>query len=116
MEHPVLQKTKSTMILGVVAFLILLYGLTVAISSYGNVLVMWIVITTKSLQNVNNLLIANLAISDIIIATICTPFQFYAALVQRWFLPEFMCKLCPFVQCVCVNVNIFNLVLIAQDR
>ena len=101
---------------GVVAFLILIYGLTIAASSYGNSLVLWIVSTTKSLQNVNNLLIANLALSDITIALLCTPFQFYAALAQKWELPEIMCKICPFVQCICVNVNTFNLVLIAQDR
>ena len=102
--------------LGLVGFLILIYGLTIAASSYGNTLVLWIVSTTKSLQNVNNLLIANLAFSDIMIALLCTPFQFYAALAQKWQLPEIMCKICPFFQCVCVNVNIFNLVLIAQDR
>lgn len=101
---------------GVFVFLILLYGFTVLISSYGNSLVLRIVSTTKSLQNVNNILIANLAISDIIIAVVCTPFQFYAALLQRWLLPKLMCKLCPFVQNVCVNYNIFNLVLLAQDR
>ena len=102
--------------LGLVGFLILIYGLTIAASSYGNTLVLWIVSTTKSLQNVNNILIANLAFSDIMIALLCTPFQFYAALAQKWQLPEIMCKICPFFQCVCVNVNIFNLVLIAQDR
>ena len=69
---------------GVFVLLILVYGLTVLISSCGNSLVLWIVSTTKSLQNVNNLLIANLAISDITIAVICTPFQFYAALLQRF--------------------------------
>ena len=101
---------------GVMISTILIYGFTTIVSMYGNILVLWVVSTTKSLQNVNNLLIANLAISDIIIAALCIPFQFHAALVQRWDLPPFMCKLCPLVQTLCVNDNIFTLMLIARDR
>lgn len=101
---------------GATLLLTVLYSVTIAVSSYSNALVLWIVSTTKSLQNVNNFHIANLAVSDIMLALLCTPFQFWAALVQQWVLPEFMCKLCPFIQDMCVNVNIFNLILIAQDR
>ena len=96
--------------------MIFLYILIIGGSLYGNILVLWIVRTTKSLQNVNNLLVANLAITDLIITVICAPLQFYAALEQKWDLPEFMCKLSPFVQNLCVNVQILNLILIAKDR
>ena len=85
-------------------------------SIFGNLLVLLIVRTTKSLQNINNLLVANLAVSDIILSTICTPFKFYTAVKQRWDLPVFMCKLCPFVENMCVNLQILNLCLIARDR
>lgn len=101
---------------GIMAAMMIIYGIVIITSLYGNFSVLWIVSTTKSLRNVNNLLIANLAISDIIIAVVCTPFQFHAALVQRWDLPVFMCKLCPFAMNLSVNVNIFTLVLIARDR
>ena len=97
-------------------FFLVLYGLAILVSIYGNLLVLWIVKTTRALRNVNNLLVSNLAITDIIIATICTPLNFHAALVQRWDLPEFMCKVLPFVQNMCVNVQILNLILIAKDR
>ena len=101
---------------GSLAFLIILYTVTIGGSIYGNVLVMWIVKTTKALQNVNNLYVANLAFTDIILSTVVTPFHFHAALKQRWDLPEFMCKVCPFVQNVCVNAQILSLILIAKDR
>jgi hypothetical protein len=104
------------LILGVWITLIFFYGIASVGSVYGNGLVLWIVRTTKSLQNVNNLLVANLAITDIVLAALVTPFQAYAAMEQRWDMPEFMCKLCPFVQNTCVNVNVFNLILIARDR
>ena len=96
--------------------LVILYGLAIGGTLYGNVLVLWIVKATKTLQNINNLLVANLAVTDITISVICTPFQFFAALMQRWDMPEIMCKLCPYVQNVCVNVQILNLILIAKDR
>ena len=64
--------------------MIFFYGIASIGSVYGNGLVLWIVRTTKSLQNVNNLLVANLAITDIILAALVTPFQAYAAMEQRW--------------------------------
>ena len=97
-------------------FLILIYGAITVTTIYGNASVLWIVTRTKSLQNVNNIFIANLAVSDIVIGVICIPFQFHAALIQRWDLPQIMCKLCPFVKQLSVNVNVFTLVLIAHDR
>ena len=54
--------------------------------------------------------------ADVTIAVLAIPFQFWAALLQRWDLPAFMCKLCPAVQIFSVNVSIFTLVAIALDR
>ena len=50
------------------------------------------------MRTVINLYIGNLALSDVIIAVFCIPFQFQAALLQKWDLPDFMCTLCPFLQ------------------
>jgi hypothetical protein len=50
------------------------------------------------------------------IGALAIPFQFVAALLQRWVLPNFMCAFCPFVQIVSVNVSIFTLTAIAADR
>ena len=67
----------------VVIFLFFLYLTTSFVSIWGNSLVIWVIYTTRSMQDVNNYFIANLALSDITISALCTPFQFYAALVQR---------------------------------
>ena len=45
-----------------------------------------------------NIYIGNLALADVIISTLYIPFQFQAALLNKWALPAFMCKMCPFVQ------------------
>lgn len=58
----------------------------------------WFSATGRRMNTVINIYIGNLAIADVIIAIFCIPFQFQAAILQRWDLPDFMCKLCPFIQ------------------
>ena len=83
-------------------------------------------------QSVTNFFIANLALADVIIGLFSIPFQFQAALLQRWNLPEFLCPFCPFFQVLkywgeyfpkhcysqnlSVNASIFTLTAIAVDR
>ena len=55
-------------------------------------------VTGRRMRTVINIYIGNLALADCIISVFCIPFQFQAALLQKWNLPFFMCKLCPFVQ------------------
>lgn len=44
------------------------------------------------------------------------PFQFQAALLQEWVLPNFMCSFCPTIQVISLNISIFTLVAISCDR
>ena len=103
--------------LGILVSLITLYCVVIGASIYGNMIVLWIIRKTKALHNVaNNLLLANLAVLDIMISVVCTPVQFFAALMQRWDLPKFMCKFVPFLQEMFIYVQVMNLILIANDR
>ena len=61
------------------------------------------------MRTVMNLYIGNLALADVTIAVLYIPFQFQAALLNRWNLPSFMCKLCPFVQVKVIYVIIFHI-------
>lgn len=123
---------------GIVLLLALLYGTISLLAVIGNLLVIWIVMTTRTMQTVTNWYIANLAMADVIIGAFAIPFQvqftfgirvprpiiiktshliqFHAALLQRWNLPHFMCQFCPFVQCVSVTVSVLTLTAIAIDR
>ncbi|KAG8231192.1 hypothetical protein J437_LFUL011249 [Ladona fulva] len=60
--------------------------------------------------------IANLALADVVVGLFCVPFQFQAALLQRWDLPRFMCAFCPFVQVLSVSASVLTLTAIAVDR
>lgn len=68
------------------------------------------------MHTVTNFFIGNLAMADVIIGLLSIPFQFQAAVLQRWALPRFMCSFCPFIQILSVNVSIFTLTAIAIDR
>ncbi|CAK9816223.1 RYamide receptor [Anthophora quadrimaculata] len=100
----------------ILVILSMLYGTISVLAVVGNGLVMWIIATSRRMQNVTNYFIANLAFADIIIGLFAIPFQFQAALLQRWNLPYFMCAFCPFVRALSVNVSIFTLTAIAIDR
>lgn len=80
------------------ALLAVLYGGISLVAVAGNSLVIWAVCRSRRMHTSTNWYIANLAAADIAIAAFAVPFQFQAALLQRWDLPEFMCPFCPFVQ------------------
>lgn len=99
-----------------VVLLSLFYGTISLLAVVGNTLVIWIVTTTRQMHTVTNFFIANLALADVTIGLFTVPFEFQAAVLQRWTLPEFMCPFCPFVQYVSVSVSVFTLTAIAIDR
>ncbi|KAI1303706.1 Tachykinin-like peptides receptor 99D [Halotydeus destructor] len=102
--------------LTMIVFLSIAYGAVSLSAVIGNTIVLWYVVRSQRLRSVTNLFIANLATADILIGGLAIPFQFQAALLQRWVLPDFMCAFCPFVQILSVNVSIFTLTAIAADR
>lgn len=101
---------------GIVALLSVCYGAVSIIAVAGNICVLWVVVSRRRMRTVTNYFIGNLALADIVIGLFAVPFQFQAALLQRWLLPAFMCAFCPFVQVLSVNVSVFTLSAIAFDR
>lgn len=60
---------------GLLVILSILYGSISLLAVIGNTLVIWIVATTRPMQSVTNLFIANLALADVIIGMFAIPFQ-----------------------------------------
>ncbi|XP_075233391.1 RYamide receptor-like [Lycorma delicatula] len=102
--------------LEVMLFLSFCYGSISFAAVLGNGLVIWVIASSRRMRSVTNYYIANLALADIVIGLFAIPFEFQAALLQRWHLPEFMCPFCPFVKVVSVTVSVFTLAAIAIDR
>jgi len=99
-----------------VAFLSVIYGSVSVVAVAGNVLVILVIATNRRMQTVTNFFIANLSIADVIIGCLSIPFQFQAALLQRWDLPAILCPVAPFVKELSVNVSVLTLTVIAMDR
>jgi leucokinin receptor len=99
-----------------IVILSVFYAFIILVALFGNILVIYVVIVSPRMRTVTNFYIANLAFADVSIAMFAIPFQFHAALVQRWDLPQFMCQFCPIVVVFSVNSSIFTLVAIALDR
>uniref|UniRef100_K1P9N1 Tachykinin-like peptide receptor 99D n=1 Tax=Magallana gigas TaxID=29159 RepID=K1P9N1_MAGGI len=68
------------------------------------------------MQSITNIFIANLALGDVLIGIFSIPFQFQAALLQRWVVPYFLCPVAPFIKNLTVCVSVFTLAIIAIDR
>ena len=94
----------------------ILLTIIVVLAIIGNSLVIWIWKTTYNMNTIINKFIANLAIGDIILALIFTPFQFYAGIMQRWDIAATMCKVCPFSQVTAFSASIYTLVAISFEK
>ena len=101
---------------GLVVLLSVLYGSISVITVVGNALVILVIAKNKSMHTVTNFYIANLAVADVMIGIFSIPFQFQAALLQRWDLPPILCPVAPFVKELTVNVSIVTLTVISIDR
>lgn len=60
---------------GIIALLSIFYGTISVLAVVGNSLVMWIIATSRRMQNVTNCFISNLALADIVIGLFAIPFQ-----------------------------------------
>lgn len=81
----------------IVVLLCIMYISVSLIAVCGNLMVFYVVLASKKMRNVTNMFIANLALADVLIGSLSIPFQFIAALLQRWLLPDVFCKVCPTV-------------------
>lgn len=82
----------------------------------GNLALILVIVRQRELHNVTNVLIANLSMSDLLMAVMCLPFTFVYTFMDHWVFGAVMCKLNSLVQCCSVSVSIFSLVLIAVER
>ena len=101
---------------GLIILLSLLYGSISFVTVIGNALVILVIAKNRQMRTVTNFFIANLSVADVIIGIFGIPFQFQAALLQRWDLPDFLCPVAPFIKDLTVNVSIITLTVISIDR
>ena len=93
-----------------------LYGLITLLGLVGNLLVVFVILSNSKMRSTVNLLLLNLAVSDLLLLTVCVPFVTYHYAADTWDIAEFFCKLWQFVLGVTVYVTMYTLVAISVVR
>lgn len=106
----------STKLVGVQVVLILAYSTIILLGVVGNSLVIYVVYKFKTLRTVTNFFIANLAVADLLVNTLCLPFTLVYTLLEEWKFGQVLCFMLPYAQGLAVHVSTVTLNVIALDR
>lgn len=96
--------------------IITIFSIVIILGIFGNLLVIWTVLFNKNMRTSNNVIIINLAISDLILCFFSIPFNAYKTLRHTWKFSDFLCRLTPFFQASNVFVSSMSITAIALDR
>ncbi|NXC43875.1 GPR83 protein, partial [Penelope pileata] len=98
------------------ALLIVAYLVIIVTSLFGNTLVCHVVLQSRRMHSATRLFIANLALSDIMIMLLNTPFALVRFVNSTWISGREMCHVSRLVQCCSLHVSTLTLTAIALDR
>ncbi|KAM9439409.1 G-protein coupled receptor 83-like [Clarias gariepinus] len=96
--------------------LIFSYSVIIVVSLFGNALVCHVVMKNKRARSATSLFIANLAVADILITLLNTPFTLVRFVNSTWVFGRGMCHISRFVQYCSLHVSTLTLSAIALDR
>lgn len=93
-----------------------IYGIIILIGLVGNITLIKIFCTVKSMRNVPNFFISSLAFGDLLLLLTCVPVDASRYLSPEWLFGRVGCKLIPFIQLTSVGVSVFTLMALSADR
>ncbi|XP_061104685.1 endothelin receptor type B-like [Conger conger] len=82
----------------------------------GNSTLLRIIYKNKCMRNSPNVLIASLALGDLLYILIAIPINVYKLLAQDWPFGVYICKLMPFIQKASVGITVLSLCALSIDR
>ncbi|XP_017474834.1 PREDICTED: allatostatin-A receptor-like [Rhagoletis zephyria] len=92
------------------------FGLIGLAGLIGNGLVILVVIANQQMRSTTNLLIINLAISDILFVIFCVPFTATDYVLPEWPFGNLWCKFVQYMIVVTCHCSVYTLVLMSFDR
>jgi len=98
---------------GMLGFVIAVVGI---LAFFGNLMAIYIFMTTKTLRTPANLLVLNLAIADFIIICAMSPPMVVCCYYRTWAFSRFGCQLYAFIGSICGCASIHTMVFITEDR
>lgn len=96
--------------------LIIIASIIIFIGCMGNILVIWIVVSSNFMWTATNILIANLALADVFVLACDLPFSLHYQLTNKWVYGAFLCRALSMAFGVMVFVSTYTLTAIAVDR
>ncbi|KAK3895876.1 hypothetical protein Pcinc_000486 [Petrolisthes cinctipes] len=93
-----------------------LYVIIGLFALFGNGVVLWVFCCTRSLRSGTNLLVINLAFSDLCMVISQFPILVCNCFSQAWVIGPFVCELYGFCGALFGTMSIINLAVIAYDR
>ncbi|XP_075425835.1 prokineticin receptor 1-like [Ascaphus truei] len=99
-------------------FIGLMLACVMLVCGVGNLLFILTLAMHKKLRSITNFLIANLAVSDLIVAVVCCPFEmdYYVVREQSWVFGHVLCSSISYLRMVSLYVSTNALLAIAVDR
>ena len=92
------------------------FGLISIVGVCGNALVIYVILSQPSMRTVTNILLFNLAVSDIAFLLFTVPFTAYKYAAFSWDFGDLFCKMVQFFLYVCTYVTVWTLVAISGYR
>ncbi|XP_058510005.1 cholecystokinin receptor [Solea solea] len=95
---------------------ILLYSLIFFLSVVGNLLIIVVLTVNKRMRTVTNTFLLSLAVSDLMMAVFCMPFNLIPSVLKDFIFGATMCKIVSYLMGISVSISTFSLVAIAIER
>ncbi|KAK1802080.1 hypothetical protein P4O66_004422 [Electrophorus voltai] len=96
--------------------LVVLVGLLILLTVFGNVLVVIAVFTSRALKAPQNLFLVSLASADILVATLVMPFSLANELMGYWYFGRVWCEIYLALDVLFCTASIAHLCAISLDR
>ncbi|XP_013772526.2 tachykinin-like peptides receptor 86C [Limulus polyphemus] len=92
------------------------FGLMVTIAGFGNAIVIWIVIAHRRMRTITNYFLLNVSLSDLMMATFNSIFNFIFMLHSHWPFGSAYCTINNFIAYLTVSVSVFTIGTTSIDR
>eukprot|EP00090_Calanus_glacialis_P020817 TRINITY_DN32134_c0_g1_i1.p1 TRINITY_DN32134_c0_g1~~TRINITY_DN32134_c0_g1_i1.p1 ORF type:complete len:520 (-),score=78.63 TRINITY_DN32134_c0_g1_i1:357-1916(-) len=95
-----------------------LFSLVLAVGVIGNVLVLIVILTSKSMRSSTNLFLLNLSIADLLVLIVCCPNAMIEMYMRRdiWVMGKAMCLLVPFIELTVSHTSVLTILAITVER
>lgn len=92
------------------------FTLIILLGVIGNILVIYVILSRRKLQTVTNLLLLNLAISDVSFLLICGGFSVVHYVMTEWPLGDELCRITQYLLYVTCYVTVYTLIAVSAVR